>query len=98
MAMLKDGNNAPIPVLSIKSVQAVAYTTSTQSSAMSADSVCRIVATTDCHIDVGTNPTATTSETFLPASVVDYIFVRSGEKIAAVQNAAGGTLFITVME
>lgn len=57
--------------------------------------VIRIVSTTDCHFAIDKTPTATTSDTFLPANVVEYISVHQGEKVAFIQNAAGGTAYVT---
>jgi len=60
--------------------------------------VVRLCATAACHIKIG-NPTATatTSDPYLPANTPWYIFVAPGQKIAAIQNAAGGVLHVTEM-
>jgi hypothetical protein len=60
-------------------------------------SILRIVATTACHYALGASPTATTSDPLLPADTVEEIAVRQGEKIAFIQNAAGGTAYATEM-
>lgn len=57
----------------------------------------RVVCTEDCHIVFGASPTATTSDLFLPANTVEYFTVTSGQKIAAIQNSAGGSLYVTEM-
>lgn len=99
MAMKMDGTGTAIPVLRIKSnLTPVSYSTTTQSSAVSGNSVCRVVATTACHLEVGANPTATTNSMYLPAGVVDYILVPDGQIIAAIQNASAGILYVTVLE
>lgn len=55
----------------------------------------RVVSTTACHYVLGGTPTATTSHTYIPADVVEYIDVHGGEKIAFIQHAAGGTAYVT---
>ena len=80
--------------------QAVAYTTSTQSSALGGTNqsfIVRLIATTDCHILIGKNPTATTTNTFLASKQYEYFAVTPGEKIAVVQDSSGGTLYISEM-
>ena len=77
--------------------QSVAYTgTAGQSSAISDQiRVVRILSSSDCFVLVGVNPTATSSDAILVAANTEYISVRPGEKISAIQSSAGGTLFIT---
>lgn len=55
----------------------------------------RIVSTTDCHIAFDTTPTATTADIFLPADKPEIFQITPGHKVAAIQNAAGGTMFVT---
>lgn len=56
----------------------------------------RVVANSDCHVKVGTGSiTATTSDPFLPASVVDYLMVSPGETIAAIQAPTNGHVTAT---
>jgi hypothetical protein len=71
---------------------------SAQSSAVS-DSIreLRLVATQNCYYKVGANPTATTSDTYLPSGTVEYIAIAPGEKVAAIRSSADGTLNITEM-
>jgi hypothetical protein len=59
--------------------------------------VARVVSTTNCHVAVGTAPTATTSHAYLPAGVVEYFRVNVGDKLAFIQNSAAGTAFVTWM-
>lgn len=76
----------------------VAYDASTQSVAFNAQTtVVRVVATTNCHIRFGANPTATTSNVYLPAGVVEYFRVTPGDKVAAIKNATAGSLYVTEM-
>jgi hypothetical protein len=57
----------------------------------------RIFATTDCFILVGSSPTVLVDGTcyFVPGGIVDFIGVQPGQKIAAIQSSASGTLYIT---
>lgn len=58
----------------------------------------RVVATSACFIKIGNGTlTATTSDVYLPAGVVDYVIVTPGESIAAIQASASGTLYVTEM-
>ena len=67
-----------------------------QSTAFAASTeIIRIVATVACWIEVGLNPTATDTKTYLPAGVVEYLNTQGGWKIAALQAASAGTLNVT---
>lgn len=57
----------------------------------------RVVATVACYVRVDTNPTAVTTDTYLPAGVPEYFRVSPGQKMAVIQASAGGTLNITEM-
>ena len=59
--------------------------------------VIRVVSTTDCFIKFGSAPTATTSDMPLIANVVEYFGASPGVKIAAIQKASAGTLYVTEM-
>lgn len=69
---------------------------SAQTAALTAVLV-RVVATVACHIAVGANPTATTSNLYLPVGTPEYFLIDSGQKIAAIKaaSAADGQLFIS---
>lgn len=54
----------------------------------------RLVATADCRVAIGANPTATSTSTLLVAGVPEYFSALVGEKVA-VLGSAGGTLNIT---
>lgn len=57
-----------------------------------------LVSTTDCWIAISTNPTAvanTDANQFLPANVVWTIKWTPGDKVAVIQNVAGGYLTVT---
>lgn len=87
----------PIMRISDGSTQSVAVSgTSAQSTAITANAgYVRLVATTLCHIRLGTNPTATTSNMPLVPYVPEYFVAPTGVKIAVIQNSSSGTLYIT---
>jgi hypothetical protein len=70
--------------------------TSTQSTAIMATLV-RLASTVPCHVVVGSNPTATTGNLYLPANAPEYFLIDSGQKIAGIKasSATDGQLFIT---
>jgi hypothetical protein len=86
-----------LPCIALGTSSKVAFTTSTQSGALTA-TVVRLVATQDCHVAFAANPTAVAdgTGTFLPANVPEYFQFTSGQKIAAIQDSAPGNLFITI--
>jgi hypothetical protein len=56
----------------------------------------RVAATAACRIrvDNGT-PTATATDTYLPADTVEWLDVTPGQRIAAIQETAAGKLSVT---
>jgi len=61
--------------------------TSVQSAAIS-DNIfyIRVAADADCHLEIGVNPTATTSSIYLPADDYEYFKISPGEKVAVIGN------------
>jgi hypothetical protein len=84
-------------LFAVVSTEKVSYTGTAGQSAAIASGIhhVRLVATSDCHYLIGANPTATSSDTYLPADTIEKIRVNQGEKISVVQNSAGGDAFIT---
>lgn len=76
----------PVVTLPALADQAVTFTTTTQSAALSGSTcLVRLVASAACHIAVGTNPTATTSNAVkLAADSPEYFEVKPGHIIAVV--------------
>ena len=96
---IKDDNGYIMPVVKFAASQNVSYDASVQSNAVSTHvDVVRVVATTDCHIQIGTNPTATTSSAFLPAGVVEYIGIKGGDKVAAIKRSGSTAGVLNVTE
>jgi hypothetical protein len=75
----------------------VAFTASSvQSSAFGAETtIIRVISTEDCFLKFGANPTAATTDMFLPSGAIGYFGVTAGEKVAAIRSSASGTLYIT---
>jgi hypothetical protein len=56
----------------------------------------RVVATTDCFIEIGTNPTAVANTgLYLPALVPEYFTCPMNAKVSAIQVSAGGSIYVT---
>ena len=77
--------------------QVKAYTTSAAiDNAVGAQTrMVRVVVTSAAHIAIGTSPTATTSDPYMPANVPEVFLINPGEKVAAVQVSSGGNLHVT---
>lgn len=76
--------------------QTVAFTTTTQSAALGANTVhVRLIATAACYVAFGANPTATSANMMLPPNVAEYFIVTPATKIAALQVSSGGNINIT---
>lgn len=96
-----DSNGNVMQVVGFGVTQSVAIgATSAQiTNATASDTdVVRLVATVDCNVAIGSNPTASaTTSAFLPAGVVEYVDIVSGYKVAVIQKTGGsaGTLFVT---
>lgn len=78
------------PIMPPLATQALVFTTSAQSDALTnATELVRVVASAACHIAIGADPTATTSDTYLVAGSAEYFAVppTGTLKIAAVEAA-----------
>lgn len=92
-----DRNAFAIQVLRPLSTQKVNFTaTAAASSAISANArVVRLVSTGDCSYAI--NATATTSDTYLPAGVIEFIHVYEGDTISFIANTTSGSAYVTEM-
>lgn len=70
------------------SAQNLTFSATTQSAALDADcTLVRLLSDADCHISIGTNPTATTSGVKIKAGIPETFAIRAGSatvKIAVV--------------
>ena len=87
--------DVPLPAILPGTAVVVAIGAASLQSAAINSTVVRLVSTADCHIVFGTNPTATANDTFLPAKTFLKIACLTTDKVSAIQDAAGGSLFIT---
>lgn len=75
--------------------------TSAQSAALGANTrEIRVVSTTNCHINIGADPTAAATDNngiYLPAGVVEYFHVTPGQKVAVIQDSGAGVLCVAEM-
>jgi hypothetical protein len=55
----------------------------------------RVVVTSAAYIKIGSSPTATTADVYLPADSAEYFTCNPGEKVSAIQVSSGGTLHVT---
>lgn len=89
-----------IPALKVVRNQTAAFTAASApitNAVGNGVTVVRLCATSACHVVVGVTPVATASDMYLPANTIMYLGISPGLKVAAIQNAAGGTLHVTEM-
>jgi len=68
---------------------------SQQSSAFGDDTrIIRVATTQDTYIELGTNPTATTSSFLMPAGSIEFLRVNPSSKIAVIQVTTAGRISI----
>lgn len=58
----------------------------------------RVVVSTAAFVAIGKSAVATTSSMYMPADRPEYFLCRPGERVSAVQSAAGGNLFVTELD
>jgi hypothetical protein len=55
----------------------------------------RVIVTTAAYVKIGNDPTAATSDVYMPANVAEVFNITPGQKVSAVQVSSGGTLHVT---
>lgn len=61
--------------------------------------VVSVMVTTLAHIRIsGSGVAATTADQIMPANVIQYFNINYGDKISAIQSAAGGNMYVCEME
>lgn len=95
----KDQAGHLIPVLRAGTVQSAAYTgtAGTTNGVGGTTAVVRVWCSTDAYVAFGPSASATASHTPVSAKQAEYFAVRAGDKVSAVQQSAGGTLYVTEM-
>ena len=82
------------PAMKPGTVQNIAFAAASVQSAAIGSPLVRVAATADCHIAIGTNPTASANSMFLPAKAPEYLVCNPTDKIAVIQDTAGGNLSV----
>jgi len=85
-AMAKDANGNVLQVGKGPELatQVVTYTTTTQSSALNAETrFVRVIASAAAHLEFGSNPTSTALNLWVPASTAEFFAVNPSSKISA---------------
>ena len=91
--------NSTDPAFAVVSNENVAYTGTAAASAAFASGInhIRIVATTAAYYKIAGTPVATSSDTYLPANVIEIIRVNPGQKISFIRSATDGTASVSQM-
>lgn len=92
----RDKDGQFLQCVGLGSSTTLAYDASTATAAVGLNTrVVRVVSSTDCHVVISADPTATTTSTFLPSFSVEYFRIAPGQKVAAIKSTAAGTLYVT---
>ncbi len=95
--LLRDANGSPVPVFCPGATVKISPAGASAATAAVINAtdyqLVRIVATAAMHIAIAAAPTATTSDMYLPAAMVDYLIIPKGCKIAAIGT---GDVYITL--
>lgn len=98
---LTTSRRAYLPVFGYDSTASVAYTGSQGSTSPigandgAATVLVRVLTTSATYIDIGTNPSPSSAKIPLPANTESIFEIVSGERIGAIQQSSGGTLYVT---
>jgi hypothetical protein len=84
-----------LPVVLPGVTQKITVGSQSGQSAAFASTVVRVVASVDCHVEFGSNPTASTSSMLLPANTPEYFACRPTDKLAVAGDGTDGALYLT---
>jgi hypothetical protein len=94
-----DNRGHPIQILKFGEVQSVAFDGTATTIATAVESqVVRVVADLACHVLINDNPTAATTDTFLPANTPEYVQTSPSHDIVSVigiSSTASSRLYVT---
>lgn len=81
----------------INLTQAVSYSTTTQSAAVGTTTTkVRIWTSTDAFVKIGTNPTATSTDSMpISGGIPEYFDITPGQKVAFLQQSVAGTGYVS---
>ena len=96
-AALKNGNTNTFDTFYLGTAHTISLSGSSQQTSAfdSKTSLVTVFSTEDCFIQIGENPTASTSTNFIPGDIQFVFATYGGWKIAAIQGSGGGTLYIS---
>ena len=95
MRLCRDASGSPIQAMHFGDNQKISFDGTSKQSTVIKGHLVRVIATQDCFLAVGVNPTASSDGVFLPASAIEYFGVLHDWKIAVIQSSQAGTLYIT---
>ncbi len=84
-----------LPVIRPGATQKVTFGPASAASAPVGGGIARLLATADCHIALGTNPTADATCLFLPGNVPEYFACATTDQVGVIQDSSAGSLYIT---
>jgi hypothetical protein len=84
-----------LPVIRPGTTQKVNIGSASTASDVVGSGVVRLLATSDCHVALGADPTAGPTSLFLPANMPEYFGCGTGDKVAVIQDSASGALYVT---
>jgi hypothetical protein len=93
--MAVDGNGVSMPIVALGTAAVVAFTGTSAQSDVLVSNIYRFLATEPCFLVFGTNPTATTAGHYLAGGIPEYFKVPVGGKVAVIQAASGGNLYLS---
>lgn len=98
MASITDSVMTPGTVQKVSVSGSSAATTNAIAGDGNGVGIVRLMSTTDCYVKFGVSPTATTNDMYIAAYQPEYFKINAGEKVAAIQVSASGTLGVTEMQ
>jgi hypothetical protein len=84
-----------LPVVRPGTTQTVNFSSTSAASGTLGGGVVRLLATADCHVVFGANPTADDTCLFLPGNIAEYFACAADDKVAVIRDSADGVLYIT---
>jgi hypothetical protein len=84
-----------LPVIRPGATQKLDFGAASVATAAVGGGVVRLVATADCHIALGSTPTADATCLFLPGNMPEYFACASGDQVAVIQDTTAGSLYVT---
>lgn len=92
----QSGSQFSLPAIQPGTSLVLAFTGASAQSAVIGGTCVRLCASQDVWVKFGPNPTADkTASIFMPSGSVEYFMCNATDKVAALQDSAGGNLSIT---